>query len=143
MTFVLGIGTAKKWEGRQTEHSVGNIHNADFLWHMDYKDVKEFIKDWKGSHSNSGLGLATNGAAYTNKDGAQWKRAYIYDTKGNVNILVAKYVNLKAKDYKKWKYELLGKYKLSEPQPHWEKVKALGDLIWDYHKDKLENKAKA
>jgi hypothetical protein len=132
MTFVLAIGDDKKWQGRAADFlPLPNVNNgSDPLWCLTYEDVKEFIRGkWQGNL------LTSTGEISNNKTGSRWSKVFVYDKKGNVFVLVSK--NGVNKDY-----ELVDKYKLSEPPPDWGKIAGFQSLAWEYDRIKKEMRKK-
>ena len=149
MSYVLGIGDDKNWEGIEINSNefkeLGYDYNYDFLWSLKYSNVKNTINFL--SHGNTRFypagnsqvaykGLkAKNSIILTNEIGAVSSLAFIYDKKGNVYILAANGPNNKD-------YELLDKYKLKNKPPDWKKIDKIGTMIYSLSFEKRNNKLK-
>jgi hypothetical protein len=127
MTFVLAIGDDKKWHGRSVNRSGADGINYDFLWYLDYEEVKSLIANGFAPRSPRS-GVMPTGQKFNNKTGSQWTEVFIYDKKGYVYVLVSKNGNYKD-------YGFLDKYKLDEPPPDWKKVTKFQSLMWEYDRE--------
>ena len=150
MAFIIGIGTHDSWVGLTMDYegSTGHINDEtfaepNFLWEMNYNYVRNILNDTKTSYPNSfDYKLPLNKVTLkvksdeikTDKNKPEWRRAYIYDKKGNLSILASN-------TYKQDEYDLVDTYKLNQKPPDWEKIQRLEGLMKEHRENLMNIKA--